>query len=206
MLPPSLTTALQALSKALINIQPKPITRQPDNNRGVTIVPLPAASLARQPPQSSAEKSHFRTTNPPMKVNLNVKVINPAKKSQCQTFVLRGVSGSTITTPMHLKKEILKQFGSELVPGDLDFPIGYTKSGTKVWIRTDSDVADVWSFLRNNEAVSLWCHGVSEVSKHQKGYSSASDSDSDDSRSYKKKSKRKKKKLSAYDEKMNKVE
>ena len=56
---------------------------------------------------------------------------------------------------MHLKKEILKQFGSELVPGDLDFPTGYTKSGTKVWIRTDSDVADVWSFLRNNEAVSL---------------------------------------------------
>ena len=60
------------------------------------------------------------------------------------------------TTTVQQKKKNLKQFGSELVPGVLDLPISYTKSVTiiKVWIWTDSDVADVWSFLRSNEAVS----------------------------------------------------
>ena len=129
MLSPSLASALQALSKAPINIQPK--TRQQNNTRGVTVVPTSAARSQSQPP---------------VKINLNVKVINPSKRSQCQTFVLRGVSSNNISTPKQLKEEILKQFGRELVPGDLDFPVGYTKSGTKVWIRTESDIADVWSF------------------------------------------------------------
>ena len=77
----------------------------------------------------------------------------------------------------------MKQFGSELVPDNLDFPVGYMKGGSKVWIRTASDVSDVWGFVRNNECVSLLCHGVSSYaskSKRRKDFSSDSDTDSDD--------------------------
>ena len=35
------------------------------------------------------------------------------------------------------------------------------KGGSKVWIRTATDVSDVWGFVRSNEFVSLWCHRVS---------------------------------------------
>ena len=49
----------------------------------------------------------------------------------------------------------MKQFGTELVPDDLDFPMGYMKGGSKVWIRTATDVLGVWSFVRSNESVSV---------------------------------------------------
>ena len=127
-------------------------------------------------------------------MNLNVKVINPNKKSQSQTFVLRSIS-SAISTPMQLKEEILKQFCSELVPDDLEFPVGYTKGGSKVWIRMASDVQDVWSFVHSNESVALWCHGIAATGttggKRQKHFISESDSDSDDPKSKKKRKKKK---------------
>ena len=139
---------------------------------------------------------------------MNIKVINPDKKSESQTFVLRNISGAVSTLPQ-LREEILKQFGPELVPDDLDFPVGYTKGGNKVWIRTATDVQDVWSFIRSNESVSLWCHGVSASApkgKRAKDFSSETDSDSDDSFKYKKRCKKKKRKKSAFEEKTNRVE
>lgn len=102
----------------------------------------------------------------------------------------------------------MKQFGSELVPDDLDFPVGYTKGGSKVWIRTATDVLDVWNFVSSNDSVSLWCHGVSSCSsrsKRQKDFSSDSDTDSEDLK-YKKKRKKKKRKMSAFEEKTIRVE
>ena len=71
-----------------------------------------------------------------------------------------------------------------------------------------TDVQDVWSFVRSNESVSLWCHGVSTSAakgKRRKDFSSESDSDSDDSK-YKKRCKKKKRKKSAFEEKVNRVE
>ena len=109
--------------------------------------------ISSLPPSSKAGSSSRPIT-------LNTKVINPYKKSESQMFVLRNISGE-VSTPSQLKEEILKQFGPELVANDLDFPIGYTKGGNKVWIRTASDVQDVWSFVRGTTAVTLWCHGIS---------------------------------------------
>ena len=82
------------------------------------------------------------------------------------------------------------------------------RGGNKVWIRTATDVQDVWSFVHDCESVSLWCHGVptsASKSKRQKEFSSESDSDSDDSK-YRKRRKKKKRKRSAFEEKVNRVE
>ena len=69
--------------------------------------------------------------------NLNFKVINPAKKSEYETYILKS---SQISTPMALKKEIFTQLGNEYVSSKLDFAVVYMKSGTKLWIRTGSDI------------------------------------------------------------------
>ena len=134
--PAAINTALQALAKAQqansVPLQPKQQGSRP-----------PGVSISSIPPFSASKP-----------ITLNVKVINPEKKSESQAFVLRNISGA-VSTPPQLKEEILKQFGPELVPDDLDFPVGYTKGGNKVWIRTATDVQDVWSFVRSNESVSL---------------------------------------------------
>ena len=94
--------------------------------------------------------------------NVNVKVINPEKKSNFETYVLRAVGPTNVFTVLQLKQQILKQFGPVIVPLALDYPVGYTKGGgSKVWIRTDADIKDIWSFLNAGDSVSLWCHGVS---------------------------------------------
>ena len=72
--------------------------------------------------------------------NVNVKVINPEKKSNFETYVLRAVGPTNVFTVLQLKQQILKQFGPVIVPLALDYPVGYTKGGgSKVWIRTDAD-------------------------------------------------------------------
>ena len=50
--------------------------------------------------------------------------------------MFRNLSGA-VSTPPQLREEILKQFGPELVPDDLNFPVGYTKGGNKVWIKAN---------------------------------------------------------------------
>ena len=62
---------------------------------------------------------------------------------QSETYVLRSIGCHKISTPTGLKEEILTQFGSDLVSNKLDFPVWYIKGGTKVRIRTESDVQDV---------------------------------------------------------------
>ncbi len=137
-------------------------------------------------------------------VNLNVRVINPEKKSQYETYVLRNIGSHSISTPMCLKKEILTQFGSDLVSHKLDFPVGYMKGGTKLSIRTASDVQDVWMYVRNGDNVSLWCSGVHSLS--QKDQSSSGSESEDTSFSRRKPKRKKRKRVSALDEKNKRVE
>ena len=76
-------------------------------------------------------------------LNLNIKVINPHKKSEYETYVLHDMSSHNITTPDCLKKEILRQLGPDIVSPNLNFPVGYTKSTNKLWIKSGSDIMDV---------------------------------------------------------------
>ena len=135
----------------------------------------------------------------PKTFNVNVKLINPSKKSLFETYVLRGVGSCNVITPMHLKQQILEQFGSKLVSHRLDFPIGYTKLGSKLWIRTDADVNDVWSFLARGDSVSLWCHGLQSPNSEE-------DDTDDGSPVRKPKSKKRKKRHTAIDERNERIE
>ena len=133
--------------------------------------------------------------------NLNVRVINPHKKSECETCVLHNIGSHNISTPDCLRREIWRQFGSEVVSPKLDFPIGYMKSGSKISIKSVSDIQDVWGFVRSGTNITLWCNGLSLAERCQ----SSSGSDDED-KSVGRKPKRKKKKVSALEEKNERVE
>ena len=56
--------------------------------------------------------------------NVNVKLINPDKKSHFETYVLRGVGPQNVTSSIHLKQQIFEQLGCKLVSSNLIFLLG----------------------------------------------------------------------------------
>lgn len=149
-------------------------------------------SLVQALARSGSQSQSGGKTNSVSSINLNVRVMKADKKSQYETYVLRNL-GDHMSTPTLLKKAIHSQLGSDIVSKRLDFSIGYIKSSNKISIRDESDVQDVWDYVRKKENVTLWCDGVSCLS-----------SDSDDE--FDKPRKKKRKRASALEERNNKVE
>lgn len=139
-------------------------------------------------------------TSATKRMNFNVRVINPDKKKEWSVYVVRDI-GEDTSTPQKLMEELQKQLGPQLVPKTHRFPVGYIKGSTKVSIRSAADVADIWMHVKRGNQISLWCEGIRSCSEV-----SDSESDSDDESATKKKRRRKKRKLSALDEKNNRVE
>ncbi len=71
-------------------------------------------------------------------------------------------------------------------------------------IRSTADIADIWTHVRKGDQISLWCEGVRP--KAVRSVLSDSESESDNEGPAKKNRRRKKRKLSALDEKNNRVE
>ena len=122
-------------------------------------------------------------------VNFNVKVFN---KKEHQVFVLRDVSQALVSTPETLVQEIRKQFGSHVARKRL-FAVGYMKGNMKVSIRTPADMSDVWQHVSSGENVIMWCEGV--------GHCDGSDSEEEIH-----KRRKKRKKVSALEEKNERIE
>ena len=93
--------------------------------------------------------------------------------------MLRDVAKESVNSPLD-SEEIWKQFGSEVVSSDLDFPVGYMKGNSKMSVISAADVNDVWTSVKKGENISLWCDRVRLQSK-RKADDSESNSDSDDS-------------------------
>ena len=116
-----------------------------------------------------------------------IQVFNPDCKKQYDTLMLRDIAKESVKSTLHLK-EIWKQFGSEIVSSDLDFPVGYMKGNSKMNMKGNSkmnitaaaDVNDVWASVKKGESISLWCDRVRFRLK-RKADNSESNSDSDDS-------------------------
>ena len=61
---------------------------------------------------------------------VDVKVINPDKRSDIKLYVLRNVDCGKLSSPTDINKLIFEQLGHNIVPRDLKFDVGYYK-GTK---------------------------------------------------------------------------
>lgn len=165
------------------------------------------ASVKRPPVAMPQSKSvgHQPPITPPERgrqANFNVRVVNPSRKSQYETYVLHNVGH--VSTPDCLREEILKQFGKTIVSQKLNFSIGYIKSGSKVWIRSKSDVDDVWAYVRKGDNITLWCNGIGSSTPAPRDQSSTETESDEDSRP--RKPKKKKRKTSALEEKNDRVE
>jgi len=97
------------------------------------------------------------------KVNFNVKIINPVKKKEFETYVLRNVSKDHVSTPTLLRKELLQQFGESLVSSAEDFAVGYYRGCCKLSICFPADTEEVWKCACKGENITLWCNGPKQT-------------------------------------------
>ena len=96
-----------------------------------------------------------------VKCDFYVKVLNPNRKKEFSTYVLRDITKEKMSTPQKLRRELNQQFGDALISSKLDFPVGYMKNSAKVSIRTSADINDIWKAATKSDQVTLWCYGIS---------------------------------------------
>lgn len=85
--------------------QPGIVQTVPGNLQPI-ITALQALTKKQQSPKVAVQAVAF---------SLNIKLINPDKKSVFETYVLREVGSFNAATPIQLRQQILKQFGDKLV-------------------------------------------------------------------------------------------
>ena len=147
-----------------------------------------------QSPHSLVRQS---ASQPIIKVDFNVRVINPSRKREFETFVLRKVVKESFRTPEELKRELLHQLGSEIVSENHSF--GFMKGVSKVTIHSRADIEEVWKSVSRGDSVTLWCHGA-----EQDAVSDSEEEREDVGNGKKRGSKRRK--VSLLEEKNNRVE
>ena len=190
---PSVTSALiQWLAGMQHSQQNKASSPSPGLPPGET-TPGPLRPVIN-PPVTEITAKEF--VNQKKLMNVNVKVLNSEKLKDCPVYVLRNVDEGKLSTRHELVKELQNQFGT-MIPETTQLPIGYFKGSTKITIRADADIADVWEYIRKGCQVSLWCQGNNPAGES---------SESEDELPPKKRQKGTKKKLSALEEKSNRVE
>ena len=147
---------------------------------------------------------------------VEIKVINPDKRSESRLFTLRNVDCDKLGSPMDLNKTIFDQLGQNLVSKDLAFDVGYYRGNKRVNILGSDDMQDVRRLLRNKDSsgvssCTLWCMGLSAKKDADLGKRTRDQTDSEsdtDSDSGTKRSKRKKKpaKKLRHEEKLERID
>lgn len=110
-------------------------------------------------------------------INFNVRVINPNKKKEYETYILRNATKAKVATPQLLQKELLYQFGNKIISSKQILSVGFMKSGSKVTIRSSADLDDVWQHALKGENITFWCLGTRGV--NHGGSSDSTESDNE---------------------------
>ena len=151
-------------------------------------------------------------------ITVEIKVINPDKRSENKLFMLRNVDCDKLGSPMDLNMIIFDQLGQNLVPRDLTFDVGYYRGNKRVNILGSDNMQDVRKLLRNRDSsgvssCTLWCMGLSakkdvdlgKCTRDHTDSDSAADTDSD-SGSKRSKCKKKPVKKSRHEEKLERID
>ena len=162
-------------------------------------------SPGRPPDHHEAGPSNNGTT-------VEIKVINPDKRSEIRLFKLRNVDCDKLSSPVDLNKVIFDQLGQNLVSKDLAFDVGYYMGNKRISILGTDDMEDVRKLLRNKDSsgVTLWCMGLSkrDLDLGKRSTRDLTDSGSDsDSEGHKRVKRRKKSaKKSRQEEKLERID
>ena len=100
----------------------------------------------------SCSESRDTTTDIP------IRVINPKKKRDAKTYILKDIQPQRIRTLKCLREEIFEQLGKTVVNFQLNFDVGYMSGNHRVCF-TEKDISSVFQGIakRGNQ---LWCEGI----------------------------------------------
>lgn len=102
---------------------------------------------------------------------VEIKVINPNKRSKNKLFTLRNVDCDKLGFPRDLNKTIFYQLGQNLISNDLTFDVGYYRGNKCLNILGYDNMQDVRKLLRNEQLRSFVMYFVvyGSISKERGG-------------------------------------
>ena len=120
----------------------------------------------------------------PPTVDFSIKVVNPQRKRDAKTFILKGVQLSASGSLQSLREEILEELGKTVVSFELKFDVGYMSGNQRICFREKDDIGSQLLKLAKSGS-HLWCEGLCPLSvKRKRSASSVSILIEDSSSSY----------------------
>ena len=120
------------------------------NQTGVSLIP--------QPKSQDYESNPSKCTI----VDFTIRVINPERKREAKTFILKGIELETFGTVKNLREEILEQLGRNVVSFMLDFGVGYMAGNQRICFREKDQIGPQLLRLAKNGS-QLWCEGLNHI-------------------------------------------
>ena len=133
--------------------------------RGVTVTPL-----------ATTQHPTIARTQQIQKVLL--KAVAKHDKKKAKTFTLRNINVADVDTCSRLKALIRAQLREDVTASEFD--VGFISGTNVVSVRSEEDLAEIWSNQLKGDRIVLWCDGLAcsgPVHKRKK----ITGSDSDDS-------------------------
>ena len=102
----------------------------------------------------------------PELVNFTIRVVNPDRKRDTKTYILRDVQIDKLSTLHALREEILDQLGKHVVSFKLSFDTGYMSGNQQIcFTEKDEMVAHLQTLVKNS--CQLWCEGLRQHPKQE---------------------------------------
>ena len=105
---------------------------------------------------------------PPIKSHdFTIRVVNPDRKRDTKTYILRDVQIESLVTLHALCEEILEYLGKHVVSFKLNFDTGYMSGNQQIcFTEKDKMVANLQMLAKNNGQ--LWCEAFGSIQSERK--------------------------------------
>ena len=91
-------------------------------------------------------------------MDIPIRVINPKKKRDVKTYILKDIQPQMIRTLKCLREEILEQLGKGVVSFQLNFDVGYMSGSHRICF-TEKEVGSLFPGIAKDGG-QLWCEGI----------------------------------------------
>ena len=118
--------------------------------RGVTVTPL-----RTQPPITQTQQIQ----------KVLLKAVAKHDKKKTKTFTLRNINVAEVDTCSRLKALIRAQLREDITASEFD--VGFISGTSVVSVRSEEDLAEIWSSQLKGDRVVLWCDGGVTVNERK---------------------------------------
>ena len=110
-------------------------------------------------------------------LSVTAKVINPRSRSDFKNDLIRDVHSNDVLSLNGVKVWCRKSCMGERVPTIFGFDVGFYRGNKHVWMRSDNDVKEFLSILKEKPECVLWCMVRSTKKRSRDLRSSSGESD-----------------------------